>query len=174
MTIHSGHPFLEPPHERRVARRLRARLVAPVTVWAARGPAARRAGLTVSSVLVADGEPARLLGLLDDESDLWPLLRAEGRTAVSLLAPDDSAVADVFAGLAPSPGGAFRTGQWVDTDWGPVLQDRSWVGALLVGEPSRVGWSLLVELEVAHVGLVDEAGALAYLRGRYVAVAAHQ
>ena len=48
-------------------RRLRGRLAAPVTLWTAPGPA----GLTVSSTLVADGEPGRLLGLIDEECDLW-------------------------------------------------------------------------------------------------------
>ncbi|CAN5791769.1 hypothetical protein BH20ACT6_BH20ACT6_16760 [soil metagenome] len=169
MTIHSDHPFLESEGDRRPGRRLRGRLAAPVTVWAS-GRSPRRAGLTVSSMLVADGEPARLLGLLDEESDLWPALRDSGRAAASLLAPGDEAVADVFAGVAPSPGGTFRTGVWLDTDWGPVIAGRSWAGAELAGEPQPAGWSLLVELAVAHVELVDDAGALAYRRGRYVSV----
>ncbi len=169
MTIHSDHPFLEPEGARRPGRRLRGRLVAPVTVWTS-GQGPRPTGLTVSSVLLADGEPPRLLGLLDEESDLWPALRADGRVAVSVLGPADVAVADVFAGVAPSPGGVFRTGEWLDTDWGPVLQGRSWAGAALAGQPRTVGWSLLVELEVAHVQLVDDADALSSLRGRYVPV----
>lgn len=169
MTIHSDHPFLESEGDRRPGRRLRGRLTAPVTVWAS-GRAPRRAGLTVSSLLVADGEPARLLALLDEESDLWPVLRECGRATVSLLAPGDEAVADVFAGVAPSPGGAFRTGDWLDTDWGPVLAGRSWAGAVLAGEPQGVGWSLLVQLEVAHIELADDDGAVAYRRGRYVPV----
>jgi len=171
VTIHSEHPFLEPDSERRAARRLRGRLAAPVTVWTAAYDG-RRAGLTVSSLVVADGEPARVLGLLDDESELWTLLRRDRRCAVTLLAPDDHPVADVMAGLAPSPGGAFRTGDWRDTDWGPVLADRSWVGTRLAGEPRTVGWSLLAELEVEQVRLLagDDPGALAYRRGRYVPV----
>jgi flavin reductase (DIM6/NTAB) family NADH-FMN oxidoreductase RutF len=49
---------------------LRGRLVAPVTVWTA-GQVPDGAGLTVSSVLVAEGQPARLLGLIAPTSALW-------------------------------------------------------------------------------------------------------
>jgi hypothetical protein len=45
-------PFAVPPERRSPARRLRGRLVAPVTVWTAGHPPGG-AGLTVSSVLVA-------------------------------------------------------------------------------------------------------------------------
>ena len=170
MTIHPGHPFSEPEGDRRPARRLRGRLALPVTVWAA-ADGSQRAGLTVSSVLVADGEPARLVGLLDEESDLWPVLRASGRAAVSLLEPGDTAVADVFAGVAPSPGGVFRTGQWVDTEWGPVVSGRSWAGGEITAETRRSGWSMLVELDVTHVDITGpDTGVLAYRRGRYVPV----
>ena len=56
----------------------------PVSVWAAaRG--SRRAGWTVSSLVVADGEPAVALGLVDEDSDLADLLADSGPVAVSLL-----------------------------------------------------------------------------------------
>ena len=70
--IHATDPFATPEHERSPVRRFRGRLAAAVTLWTAPGPA----GLTVSSTLVADGEPGRLLGLLDDESDLWTAVEA--------------------------------------------------------------------------------------------------
>lgn len=170
MTIHTGHPFLEPEGDRRPARRLRGRLASPVTVWtAADGP--QRSGLTVSSVLFADGEPPRLVGLLDEESDLWPVLVGSGRAAVTVLEPGDTAVADVFAGVAPSPGGVFRTGRWTDTEWGPVVSGRSWAGGEVMAEPRRSGWSMLVELDVTAFDIAGtDAGALAYRRGRYVPV----
>jgi 3-hydroxy-9,10-secoandrosta-1,3,5(10)-triene-9,17-dione monooxygenase reductase component len=55
-------PFAVPPERRDPTRRLRGRLVAPVTVWTAGRPPGG-AGLTVSSVLVAEGDPARLAWL---------------------------------------------------------------------------------------------------------------
>jgi 3-hydroxy-9,10-secoandrosta-1,3,5(10)-triene-9,17-dione monooxygenase reductase component len=68
--VGSQPPFAIPPERRDPARRLRGRLVAPVTVWTAGRPPGG-AGLTVSSVLVAEGQPARLLGLIDPTSAFW-------------------------------------------------------------------------------------------------------
>ncbi len=169
VTIHSEHPFSDPEGDRRPARRLRGRLPAPVTIWTSVYEG-EQAGLTVSSLLVADGEPARLVCLLDGESALWPVLRDSGRAAVSVLGPDDRQLADVLAGVAPSPGGAFRTGEWTGTDWGPVVSGRAWAGGRLVGEPRPVGWPLLVELELEHTELSagTGAGVLGYRRGRYL------
>ena len=58
-------------------RRLRGRLVAPVTVWTA-GSGENRAGLTVSSCLVAEGEPAEVLGLIGDLTDLYAAILEAG------------------------------------------------------------------------------------------------
>jgi len=175
VTIHSDHPFLPPDDERRPVRRLRGRLPAAVTVVAT-GSGADRAGLTVSSLLVADGEPARVLALLDEESALADALAGGDAAAVSVLGWEQRMVADVFAGVAPSPGGAFRTGSWTDTAWGPVVTGcPAWAGCRAdAGEPRRVGWSLLLELTVEHVEIGADADAdaegLAYRRGRYLRV----
>lgn len=101
-------------------RRLRGRLAAPVTVWTT-GDEHRRSGLTVSSMMVAEGDPAELIGLINSDSELAELLASTRTVAVSVLGWPHRQVADVFAGLAPSPGGLFRTGRWRHTEWGPVL-----------------------------------------------------
>lgn len=119
MTIHSTDPFATPEEQRLPLRRLRGRLAAPVTLWTADGPAGP-AGLTVSSVLVADGEPGRILGLVDDESQLWEAVREVRRFAVCVLGPGDRRLADQFAGLLPAPGGPFRGYEWIQTPYGPV------------------------------------------------------
>src|SRR6478609_3176433 len=51
VSIHSEHPFLPPEGERDPLRRFRGRMPQPVTLWCA-GDEARRAGWTVSSLLV--------------------------------------------------------------------------------------------------------------------------
>ncbi len=107
MTISPSDPFATPDHLRSPVRRLRGRLPAAVTLWTAPGPA----GLTVSSTLVVEGEPGRLLGLLDEESDLWAAVEAAGRFAVTALTPEDRQLADRFAGLFPAPGGLFASGR---------------------------------------------------------------
>src|SRR5258706_11309084 len=103
--IHAEDPFATPEGDRSPLRRLRGRLAAPVSLWTAPGPA----GLTVSSMLVADGEPGRVLGLVDDESQLWAAIEESGRFAVAPLRDRDRQLADRFAGLLPAPGGPFRT-----------------------------------------------------------------
>jgi flavin reductase (DIM6/NTAB) family NADH-FMN oxidoreductase RutF len=81
VSIHASDPFATPEERRSPVRRLRGRLPAAVTLWTAGD--ATRAGLTVSSTQVVDGEPGRLLGLLDDESELWSAASAAGRFAVT-------------------------------------------------------------------------------------------
>ena len=170
MTIHSEHPFATPEGERDALRRFRARRVSPVTVWAA-GDGQSRAGLTVSSILVADGDPAHLLGLVDEDSTFADALPRTELFTVSVLTARHQRVAEVFAGLEPSPGGMFRTGDWTATPWGPRLTDASaWVGCRLVWpEPPHAGWALLVDGTVEHVELADDDPApLGRRRGRYL------
>ena len=171
MTIHSEHPFLPPEGDRNPVRRFRGRMPLPVTVWTA-ATSGRRAGWAVSSMLVADGDPAELLGLVDEESDLVEVMTAAETVAVSLLGWDQRALADAFAGAAPAPGGPFRLAQWSDTPWGPVLTGSSWLGARLVPEQASAGWALLVRsrIEQVEIGEAPPGGALAYLRGRYRAL----
>ncbi len=171
MTIHSEHPFLPPEGERDPLRRLRGRLAAPVTVWTSEH-AGRRVGWTVSSLLVADGQPGELVGLLDEDSELADVAMETHTVAVSVLTGSHRQLADAFAGLAPAPGGAFRLGRWLGTAWGPVLEDGAgWLGARLTGDPQRAGWALLVRASIEHVELSDAAtDVLAHVRGRYRAL----
>ncbi|MET1039015.1 MAG: flavin reductase [Aeromicrobium sp.] len=165
MTIHSDHPFVPPEGERDPLRRLRGRLPAPVTVWST-GAGATREGLTISSMLVADGEPARVLGLVDPDSAFWD---AEPDTwVVNVLGTEHRFLADAFAGTAPAPGGPFTLGSWDVSAWGPVLGDTAgWIGVRRAEtEPREVGWGLLVEGIVEHVAIGD-AQAMMHVRGRY-------
>ena len=108
MTIHSDHPFLEPEGERDPVRRLRGRVGGVVSLWTS-GSGTDRAGLTVSSYVVAGGEPARVLALVDPDSDLADALAETGRAVVQLLRWDHRDLADAFAGtvLAPSRWGVL-------------------------------------------------------------------
>lgn len=148
-------------------RRLRGRLPSPVTIWTS-GTLGNAAGLTVSSMLVADGEPGRVLGLIDDESELWESIESTGKFAVIQLEAEDRLLADRFAGLLPAPGGMFQDAEWLDTDFGPVLPEHSWAACTL--DQSRpYGWGLLVEATIVTVTLdSDGSTALAHRRGRYI------
>ena len=175
MTIHPSDPFATPEHLRSPLRRLRGRLPSVVTLWTAEHPdTARPAGLTVSSTLVVDGEPGRLLGLLDEESDLWPTLEASGRFAVTPLAGTDQQLADRFAGLMPAPGGPFRGYEWSATSHGPVPMGRgTWVGCRL-DAARAMGWGLLIEATIERIELHpdDLAPPLLHYRGHYRDLAA--
>ena len=166
MTIHDTHPFAG-SQPRRPLRRFRGRLPAPVTIWAARragGPA----GLTVSSMVVADGEPGEVVGLVDPASDLFDALVGARRWAVSLLSYGDRRLSDAMAGLAPAPGGPFRLASWRDTEWGPVLATTpGWLGARLLGEPVEAGWSMLVRGVVESIEIDEAVAPVAYVRGSY-------
>ncbi len=171
MSIHSEHPFQDPSSERDPARRLRGRVGGVVTLVTA-GEGAARAGLTVSSLMVAHGDPAHVLALVDPDSDLADTLRDTRRGVVQVLSWEHRDLAEAFAGLAPAPGGVFRLGSWEQTRFGPVLEGVSaWAGFTMPDAPRDVGWSALVDgiLEEVHLG--DPGEPLVHRRGRYVAPA---
>lgn len=159
--IHHSDPFATPEADRSPVRRLRGRLASPVTLWTTPGPA----GLTVSSTLIADGDPARVLGIIDVESEFWAAVEDAGRFAVAPLTPADRQLGDRFAGLMPAPGGLFKQGDWRETAYGPV-PGATWAGCRLDGaEP--YGWGLLVRGTVEVVEVGGEAAPLLHHRGRY-------
>jgi len=174
MTIHAEHPFLEPEGSRDSARRFRGRLGGAVTLWTAGGvgdgaAAEGRAGLTVSSVMMAHGDPAHVLALVDPDSSFVDVLRRTRRGAVQLLGWEDRDLADAFAGVAPAPGGPFRMATWTQTQWGPVLSTSTgWAGFAVAGSFVEVGWSLLVEGVVEEIHLGGPGEPLVHRRGRYV------
>ena len=161
MTIHSSHPFADPEPD--PVRRLRGRLTGTVALVTS-----GESGLTVSSLMVANGEPARVLALVDPDSDLVEEVARTGRAVVQLLSWSHRDLADAFAGTAPAPGGPFRTGTFEDTEWGPRLVDATtWAGTTLE-EAAAVGWSTLLTLTVDAVTVGEDEAPLVHRRGRYV------
>ncbi len=161
MTISGDHPFLPGESDRDPLRRFRGRLTGATTLWTAPGPV----GLTVASVLVA--EPAYVVGVVGEDSDLLEGLLDAGRFTVQLLGWEHRDVADEVAGLRPAPGGVFRTRPWRDTDWGPVLDGvTSWAGCT-VHDERPLGWGRLVTGEAAHVEVGDLGDPLVWHRGAY-------
>ena len=167
MTIHTSHPFLEPEGDRDPVRRLRGRQGGTVSLWTA-GSDGDRAGLTVSSWMVAGGEPGRVLALLDPDADLTDVLVATGRGVLHLLAWTDRDLAEVFAGTAPAPGGPWRLADWVATDHGPRLARAATWATVEVESDVEVGWSRLVTCVLGDVVLGEDGDPLVHRRGRYV------
>lgn len=165
MTIHDTHPFADPDPD--PVRRFRGRLGGAVSLVTA-GDASSRAGLTVSSLMVARGESDRVLLLLDPDSDLKDELVRTQRGVVQLLSWRHRGLAEAFAGTAPAPGGPFRAAAFDDTGWGPRLSDATaWLG-VRVDHLMVVGWSDLwaCVIEAVEVGADDEP--LVSRRGRWV------
>jgi flavin reductase (DIM6/NTAB) family NADH-FMN oxidoreductase RutF len=162
MTIHSSHPFAA---ESDPVRRFRGRLGGAVSLWTA-GDGAERAGLTVSSVMVANGAPGRVLGLLDPDSSLLTTLTTTGLGVVHLLEWGDRDLADAFGGVAPAPGGPFTLGSWSQTPHGPVLAGRTHA-LVRLESTADVGWSVLATVAVDAITMVEDRHPLEHRRGRY-------
>ena len=163
MTIHSEHPFRDASSD--PVRQLRGRIGGAVTLWTSAGSGGP-AGLTVSSVMVVNGEPARFVGLVDPDSDLADVLLSSSTAVVQLLAWRHRDLAEVFADTAPAPGGKFAQAGFTDTEWGPRLADvTTWTGVRLE-ESRELGWSLLVTCRLEHVEVGDDEP-LVHRRGRY-------
>jgi flavin reductase (DIM6/NTAB) family NADH-FMN oxidoreductase RutF len=164
VTIHAGHPFRDADPD--PLRRFRGRVGGSVSLWTS-GDQSDRAGLTVTSFLVAAGEEGRILGLLDPDADLTERLVVSGRAVVQLLTGQHQTLADVFAATAPAPGGMFRQAEFEETAWGPRLVTAStWAGVRLERK-QPVGWSTLVTTVVEHVDVEDGDEPLLHRRGRY-------
>jgi len=164
VTIHSSHPFPTPDDP---VRRLRGRLGGTVSLWTS-GADQDRAGLTVSSFMVAAGEPARLLALLDPDSDLADALGETGQGVVQLLSWRHRDLADAFAGSAPAPGGPFRMGSFDQTRWGPRLADADTWAGVRIEAAQPVGWSLQVTAAIEELVVGQDDEPLFHRRGRYL------
>ena len=167
--VGSQPPFAVPPERRDPARRLRGRLVAPVTVWTA-GKLPGGAGLTVSSVLVAEGEPARLLGLIDPTSAFWEAMQETGAFVVQVLAVGDRTLAERFSEIRPPIRGPFDGLQVAESPWGPILAGNRPRAACRLAGSTPVGYAELVEGVIEELELPDLADPLAYLHGSYRSV----
>jgi flavin reductase (DIM6/NTAB) family NADH-FMN oxidoreductase RutF len=162
----ASNPFLPDESDREPVRRFRGRLVAPVTVVTA-AAGTRRAGLTVSSLVVIEGDPGRVLAVVGPLTDLWEVASETGRFVVHLCSREQQRLADVFAGLRPSPGGVFAAVEVEDSAWGPLLAglgDRLWCR---VEETRQLGWSGVMTGVVDRAEVSDLTDPLVHFRGGY-------
>jgi 3-hydroxy-9,10-secoandrosta-1,3,5(10)-triene-9,17-dione monooxygenase reductase component len=167
--VGSRPPFAVPPQRRDPARRLRGRLVAPVTIWTAGRPPGG-AGLTVSSVLVAEGRPPRLLGLIDPTSAFLEAAQETGAFVVHVLAAADRALAERFSEVRPPLRGPFERLEVAESPWGPVLGGIRPRAACRLAGSSPVGHAELVEGVIEQLDLPELEDPLAYLHGSYRSV----
>ena len=165
-SVHYEDPFATPADKRVPARRLRGRLAAPVTVWTS-GSSDARTGLTVSSLLVAEGKPSLVVGLIAETTDLFGTIQETGAFVVHILAASDRVLADRFAGLRPSPGGLFQDLDAKDSQWGPVLPAFSNRACCKFVDEIETGYQRLVRGSIERIDLEELDRPLVYYRGRY-------
>ena len=168
--IHADHPFADLPEDRDPVRRFRGRLANPVAIITS-GDEDRRVGLTVSSLFVAEGEPGRVHAVVGPNSDLWDVAAETERFVVHVCGVEASSLAEVFAGLRPSPGGLFATTNTSPSKWGPLLDELP--DRLFCSLESRVnsGHSGVLVGVVDTVELSDIKDPLVYFRGTYRSLA---
>lgn len=168
MTIHASHPFLD--EDRVLGRQFRGRLGNRVSLWTSgditTGPH-DAAGLTVSSALVIPGEPWRVVGFVDPESEVAEVIERTGRAVVSLLEWQHRGLADMFGGTAPAPGGAFTHAEFEQTAHGPRLADAATWAALELESQVEIGWSVQLTCRATHFEIGPDAQPLHHTRGRY-------
>lgn len=168
MTIHHEHPFVPAPGDRDQLRRFRGRLGPQTSLWTTGDPSHAAAGLTVSSLMVALGEPGHVLGLLDPDSELADLLEVGTLVAVQLLEWSHRDAGEQFAGQMPAPGGVFAVNPHTVTPFGPVLEGvNTWLGCR-VTDLREVGWSREVTARVELVTVGEDRAPLHHRRGRWV------
>lgn len=164
--IHDENPFVDEPDLRDPVRRYRGRLAAPVTVVTS-GSADDRTGLTVSSLNVIEGEPGIIQIVIGPTTDLWTVTRSSGAFVVHILESGDRHLAEVFAGLRPSPGGVFAGLDLIDSDHGPIIVRLANRAFCRFVERHELGYSGIVTGEIEAIETVGLDDPLVHFRGGY-------
>jgi flavin reductase (DIM6/NTAB) family NADH-FMN oxidoreductase RutF len=169
--IHDDNPFLGDPADFNQTRRFRGRLAGAVTIVTG-GTGSSITGLTVSSLLVIEGDPSVAHVVVGPNANLWDTIAESERFVIHVARSPHRHLADDFAGLRPAPGGPFTNVAWSDSEWGPVLAelpDRAFCSMTAMDE---VGWSGLVTAVVDRVESSDLTDPLVYFRGGYRGIGA--
>jgi len=164
--IHSENPFRPEPGDRDEVRRFRGRIASGVTIVTA-GSGSEQTGLTVSSLLLIEGEPAEIRLVVGPSTDLWSVIADAGRFVIHICRFEHHQMADVFAGLAPSPGGLFSSVRWTESDWGPVLDDLPDRLYCTFTSQEQTGWSGVAAGTIDSADVSDLTDPLIHFRSRY-------
>lgn len=165
--VHEGvDPFAAPPDARDPVRQFRGRLAVPVTVITS-GGGDDRTGMTVSSLVVAEGEPGYVQFLAAPTADVVDAIDRTRRFVVHILESGHRAISDIFAGQRPSPGGLFATVPSQDGPWGPVLLDVPNRAFCSGAHADEIGYSLLITATIDSIEIAALDDPLLYFRGAY-------
>lgn len=164
--IHDDNPFVDDPDSRDPVRRFRGRLSVPVTIVTS-GAEENRVGLTVSSLLVLEGEPAWIEAVVGPTSDLWDVVAETDRFIVHVCSERHRTLAEVFAGIRPNPGGMFAGASVTASDWGPLFDDIGDRAFCTLEDRKELGYTGLITGRIDRVEVVDLDDPLVYFRGNF-------
>lgn len=164
--IHSEHPFVPGDADRDPLRRFRGRHASGVSIVTS-GTERVPAGLTVSSLMVLEGDPALIVAVVGPLSDLWDAIETSGGFVVHLCRQEHRDLSDVFAGIRPSPGGVFARLHWEPSEWGPVLVDLPDRAFCRVLKTEELGYTGMVVGTIDRVEVANLTDPLIYFRGGY-------
>ncbi|REK20086.1 MAG: flavin reductase [Actinobacteria bacterium] len=161
--IHDENPFASTADD--PFRRFRGRLAAPVTIITSGED--RKTGLTVSSLFVVEGDPPLVYAVVGPNSDLFDAVQETGKFVVHIAREGHEGVAEVFAGLRPSPGGLFSTVEWEPSAWGPLLESMPDRALCTVVSMDETGWSGVLTGSIDELQVADITSPLVHFRGKY-------
>lgn len=164
--IHGDNPFAEPPDQRDPVRRFRGRLAAPVTIVTS-GFGESKTGLTVSSLMIVEGESGLVQLIVGPTSDVWGVMEETERFVIHICHENDREWAQVFAGLRPNPGGVFAGLEITESEYGPLIDHLTTRAYCRFVEKREVGYSGIVTGEVDRIEAANISDPLVYFRGGY-------
>lgn len=142
-----------------------------MTVWTTHTDATGPAGITVASILVAEGQPAMVLGLIDPLATFADAVVDSGRFVVHVVAEAQAKLADQLAGRSPTALDRFDDLEVSQSPWGPVVQELTSRVYCSVLDATETGESTLIRAAVDEIELSGTPPApLVYVRGFYRAV----
>jgi 3-hydroxy-9,10-secoandrosta-1,3,5(10)-triene-9,17-dione monooxygenase reductase component len=166
--IRSGDPFADRPEDRDPGRRFRGRLATPVTAWTSESPATGRAAITVASLMIGEGAPSTIFGLIDPLSTFVDAVTSSRRFVVHIVPEGRYRLADQLAGRSHTALDRFADVAVSTSGWGPVIDDLTSRAYCSVLDVDPVGAALLVSGVIDEIDLEDPAPEpLVYLRGYY-------
>ncbi|MBV9077373.1 MAG: flavin reductase family protein [Methylobacteriaceae bacterium] len=147
-------------------------LAGAVTVLATR-LGDERWGLTATAICSLSAEPPRLLACINQRGASFAAFRESRLLSVNVLAENQFAVAERFAGLDGSAEDRFAAGVWRDgaVEGLPVLADAAATFECRVPELIDAGTHAILIGDILTVRSAPEARPLLYCDGRFTGVA---
>ena len=132
-----------------------------------------RAGITVSAVCSVTDTPPTLLVCVNQSSYTHDIFRTNRRIAINVLGPQHEELALHFAGVTKMPmAERFAGSKWDSESHGvPVLSDAAAVLVGGVGAEFTQGTHTVLFVEVEHVYVHEDVGALLYFQRGFHALA---